>query len=138
MRTQKRVVAGLDQACRIVDAIMYRPFMVKLTERLPAHWHCQLGAVSVALDDRWGTNYWDGMEPTELCEACGLRAAWLEIGGRYDEGDADELDDDWFMATRPVQICGWCKVDADATIENEEQLQTALARAKAQSVRWKL
>jgi hypothetical protein len=137
---KRHVVSGLETACQAVDTVMYRPFMVKLTERLPVHWHCQLGAASVALDDRWGTEYWDGMEPTELCDACGLRAAWLTIGGRWDEDDLDDDDpeDEHYLADHPVNVCGWCRLDGDDPIENAEQLELALARAKAETVRWKL
>lgn len=140
MRTKRLVVRSFNRACGVVDALIYRPFAVKLTERLPVHWHCQLGAASVALDDRLGTEYWDGMEPTELCDACGLRAAWLTIGGRWDEDDLDEDDpeDEYYLANHPVNVCGLCRLDGDDPIDNSEQLEPALARAKAESVRWKL
>ncbi len=69
------VVRGLARACEGVDTLMYRPLVVRATERLPVFWHCQLCQFSQWLNDRWKTAYWDDTKfwVTDLYDACG----WL-------------------------------------------------------------
>lgn len=53
------VVAGLDRADQILDEVLYRPAVVKLTERLPRCWLCDLSKLSMRPDVRWSTSYWN-------------------------------------------------------------------------------
>ena len=79
-RIQLLAVNALNRACTLIDVVAYRPFIVKLTERLPRWWGCQLAHLSMKLDDRWGTGYWASDDapaaPEGLCDACRRRPAW--------------------------------------------------------------
>lgn len=137
------MVRGLNRVCDLVDAIAYRPAMVRLTRRLPFFWHCQLARASIALDERWGTGYWDSDSappvPEGLCDACGRRAAWLVIGGSWvDEGvdDPDEDDRD-FLDDHPVHLCGWCTPGFSGRPSNQAELDAILADAGEQSIGWR-
>lgn len=137
------VVRGLNQACDLVDSVAYRPAIVHLTRRLPLFWHCQLARASIALDERWGTGYWDSPGgppvPEGLCDACRRRAAWLVIGGSWDE---DELDDDGdedrdFLDEHPVHLCSWCHLDVASRPSNQVELDAILADAAERSIAWR-
>jgi hypothetical protein len=132
-RIQLGVVRGLNRACLWVDEVAYRPAVVRLASRLPRWWNCQLAHLSMKLDDRWGTGYWDSDDappvPGGPCAACGRRAAWLVIGGD-DEGDD-------YLGRHPVELCGWCRLEFSSPPENEEELERVLASARERSVSWR-
>jgi hypothetical protein len=69
---KRLVVAGLDRADQILDEVLYRPAVVKLTESLPRWWLCDLSKLSIRLDERWSTGYWnsESWAPGPPCEAC--------------------------------------------------------------------
>jgi hypothetical protein len=135
MSQRRSLVAALDRACGVVDAVAYRPAVVKLTSRLPRWWRCELARLSVWLDDRWSTGYWaDGGAPEGLCDACGRRAAWLVVGGRDWMEDIER--DHSFMEGHPVHLCGYCNLPPDP-IETQAQLAAALASARDHSIAWR-
>lgn len=139
MRLRYSIVSGLNGACCIVDNVAYRPAVVLLTRALPRWWRCELGRLSMRLDDRWATGFWTGPEapcPTGgLCRACGRRAAWLVVGWQpeFDEGPPDP---DWYLGSNPVELCGWCSLGGEP-IDGDEDLQRALAAARSHSVSWR-
>ena len=129
------VVAGLDRADRVLDQLLYRPAVVKLTARLPRWWLCDLSKLSIRLDDRWSIGYWDAesLAPGPPCDACGRRASIFEVGG-WAEGEAGA--DEEFMAKRTVALCGWCKLPT-GSITSEGELQAAMREARERSVSWR-
>ena len=140
---KRRVVGALNSACTAVDAVAYRPAVVRLTLALPRWWSCQLAHLSMRLDDRWGTGYWSSdpapAAPEGLCDACKRRAAWLVVGGRDEDDDAEDDGAAWFLAEHPVHLCGWCQLDSwdgDGPIETIAALDRALARARQKSIAW--
>jgi len=93
------------------------------------------------LDDRWGTGYWSGdsapAAPEGICDACKRRGAWLIVGGRYEDDDLDEGDDEpSFLMEHPVHLCGWCRLDWEKPIETTSELDQALSRARQKSIAW--
>ena len=93
------------------------------------------------LDDRWGVGYWSSdaapAVPEGLCDACKRRAAWLVVGGRWDDDDlADEDDDPSFLTQHPVHLCGWCRFEGEGPIETHADLERALNRARQRSIAW--
>jgi len=136
MAWKRMVVVGLNQMCVLVDDVVYRPAIVRLTLRLPRWWRCELGQLSVWLDERWGIGYWQTddqrtLAPGDLCDVCGRRPAHLEVGGLWE--DVEPEGD--FMESHPLRLCFWCQLDAP--IESEEQLSTAIADARACSIAWR-
>jgi hypothetical protein len=114
------VVVMLEKVDEVIDAVAYRPAVVKAFASLPWWWHCGLAKLSVRLDDRWGTGYWaDGPVPSGTCAACERRAAHLVIDGPVGE----------------VPLCGWCRIEG--SILSEADLERALAAAAARSVSWR-
>jgi hypothetical protein len=105
-----RIVRGLNTACTLVDRVVYRPAVVKATVWLPRWWNCQLAQVSMKLDDRWGTGFWESGED----------------GGP----DAD------YLAAHEVKLCGWCKLDFSEPPADRGELDRMLADARARSVSW--
>lgn len=138
MQLKRSIVRALNTACTWVDDVVYRPAVVRLTLPLPRWWSCQLAKLSMRLDDRWGTAYWESDEapaaPQGLCEACARRAAWLVIGGTDEEDDEPA---EYFLASRPVHLCGWCRFDGDRAIESEDDLARALSEARTRSIAWR-
>jgi hypothetical protein len=130
----------MNRACTAVDAVAYRPAVVRLTRRLPVWWHCQLAHASMALDDRWGTGYWESDSappvPEGLCEACGRRAAWLTVGGTHDEDDEEDGNGD-FLDDHLVNLCGWCQLDLSRRPRNRTELDAILAEAGERSIGWR-
>lgn len=109
LSAKRLVVRALNGLCAGVDAVAYRPAVVRLGRRLPRWWNCQLAKLSIRLDDRWQTGYWNGDIPRPVgpCEACGRKAALWVIGCSADVPDRDSVregDDDSFMAHRQVHI----------------------------------
>lgn len=132
-------VRMLNRLCTWIDLLAYRPAIVKLSIWLPQWWHCQLSHLSMKLDDRWGTGYWqsDGAPaaPNGPCDACGRRAAWLTVGGTE---PTEELEPDaTFLERHPVQLCAWCQLDPSMPIDNQAQLARALTDARARSISWR-
>lgn len=129
-RVTVRVLAKVDE---VVDEVLYRPALVKAFAWLPRWWLCDLAKLSIALDDRWQTGYWDeaGIVPGRPCEACGRRASIHVYGGRTPD---EEATGD-FLKSRPVFTCGWCHLRG--SILDEEDLQRELALARADSVAWR-
>jgi hypothetical protein len=128
------VVVVLERACAAVDAVAYRPAIIKLTLRLPRWWQCGLARLSVRLDDRWGVGYWTTGRPTRVCDVCERRAAWLVVGGR--DWLEDLEPDHSFMEEHPVHLCGYCQLRG-FPIENAEQLAASVAQARERSIAWR-
>ena len=137
------IVRRMNQACDLVDTVAYRPAIVRLTRRLPFFWHCQIARASIAIDERWGTGYWDSEGhppvPEGLCDACGRRAAWLVVGGSWseDEFDDDDEDDRDFLDEHPVNLCSWCYPDFSDRPRNQTELDAILADAGERSIGWR-
>lgn len=142
MSWKPRLIGALNSACTAVDAVAYRPAVVRLTMRLPRWWSCQLAHLSMRLDDRWGSGYWSSdaapAAPEGLCDACQRRAAWLVVGGRDDDEDDTNKEESAaaFLTEHPVHLCGWCRLDWGAPIETTADLECALARARRRSIAW--
>jgi hypothetical protein len=145
------VVWALATADELVDEVLYRPAIVRAFRWLPRWWRCDLARLSMALDDRWRLRWWrdeGGAEPGGVCEACGRRAAWLEFGGPWAEGDEDDEDEDdacpgggerrvsW-LDDHTVHVCGWCTGAGDGALFTEEEVRRNLAQAGAASVAWR-
>jgi hypothetical protein len=132
------VVATLAKADEIIDALAYRPAVVKAFTWLPRWWNCDLARMSIALDHRWGLGWWDEYGPEGVCEACGRRAAWIVVGG-WDEDllGPRTADDDAFVDDRQVSLCGWCKFPQGPFPQTEGQLQEELRRARQDSIAWR-
>jgi hypothetical protein len=130
---KRATVKSLNLLCGGVDAVAYRPAVVKATLRLPRWWNCNLARLSVRLDERWETGCWGCWYPGGLCEACGRRAAWLVVS------DSPFCDDEerWEPRHRAVEVCGWCRLEGQ--IVSDAELDAALEAAKARSVsyRWR-
>jgi hypothetical protein len=137
------IVRGLNAACQVVDDVAYRPAVVKLTRRLPWFWCCQLSHLSMKLDDRWQTGFWQPPDappaPDGPCDACGRRAGWLEVGGHYEGLDDDDVTDADYLTTHPVTLCAWCHLDIDANAlpQNAQDLRLLLQNAGSRSVEWR-
>jgi hypothetical protein len=134
MGARTLIVAVLARACGAVDAVAYRPAVIKLTLRLPRWWQCELARLSVQLDDRWSVGCWTTGRPQGACDVCKRRAAWLVVGGR--DWIEDFEPDHSFMEQHPVRLCGYCRLSG-FPIENTEQLATSVARAREQSIAWR-
>lgn len=136
---KRRIVRALNTACTAVDAVAYRPAVVRLTLPLPRWWGCQLARLSMRLDDRWGTGYWSSetapAAPEGLCDACRRRAAWLIVGGRWDD-EYEEGEQPSFLTDNPVHLCSWCSLVGLGTIETAGDLGRALAHARQRSIAW--
>lgn len=132
---------GLNRLCMWVDYIAYRPAIVRLTIRLPRWWNCHFVRLSMWLDDRWETGYWDELEwaPDGLCEACNRRAAWLMIGGSWvDEPEIwDEDEEPEYLDRHPVHICFWCMPIFDTSERDDKAaIDLALVEAGRESIAW--
>lgn len=125
--------------CGSIDAIAYRPAVVKGTLWLPRWWACHLAHASMRLDDRWGLGFWDSEEappaPDGPCDACKRRAAWMTVGG-LEPGEAPS-EDATYLELHPVQLCGWCDLRFTSPPENPQELKRALEDARARSVSWR-
>jgi len=125
-------------ACTLIDQVVYRPAVVKATAWLPRWWNCQLAHLSMKLDDRWGTGFWESSAapaaPNGPCDACGRRSAWLVLGGTEAGEDGDPDAD--YLATHEVKLCGWCKLDFSEPPADRGELDRMLADARARSVSW--
>jgi hypothetical protein len=133
-----QMVRALQRACALVDWLAYRPWLVRLTERMPRWWHCQLAQLSMTLDDRWQTGFWasDGAPPAPagVCAACHRRAAWLVVGGTDNEDPA--IQEDW-LALHPLEICGWCHPEFPNPPRTQDDVMRAFAEARKRSVSWR-
>jgi hypothetical protein len=127
----------LARACTVIDAVAYRPAIVKLTRRLPRWWRCDLARWSMKLDDHWAAGYWSSptapAAPLSMCDACGRRAAWLVVGGDAD----DHVPDTSYLGQHPIYLCGWCRPRLDRAPQNREQLEPALQDARQKSISWR-
>lgn len=130
------VIRILDTSCQAVDAVAYRPAVVKATIWWPWPWTCQFAKFGLWLDKRWGTDY-QGFYPQGKCDVCRRRASWITVGG-YDPDDPDdeapETDD--FMGNNPVNLCGWCDLDA-LNVEDVASFEIAKSKARAKSISWR-
>jgi hypothetical protein len=127
-----RALATLDEA---VDAVLYRPAVVKVFSWLPRWWMCDLAKVSMWLDDRWATRWWvRAVEPDGPCQACGRRAAIHVYGGI--EPDEEPVGD--YLEDHPVFLCGWCTLGSPVTDEADVRRELEQARARSVSWRWKV
>jgi hypothetical protein len=133
------VVSALATADEALDQLVYRPAVVKLFSWLPRWWLCDLAQASMALDNRWKLGYWAaaGIAPSGVCEACGGRAAIHVVRGSVSDSDADAISSErvWFLDERPVYLCGWCSIRTP--IQDQTDLNAALAEARARSIAWR-
>lgn len=134
------IVIGLGKTCELIDAVLYRPKVMRVTQRFPLFWNCQSAKLSWRLDDRWGIEWWgDTGRPDGTCEACHRRAAWQQAGGWAHESEEERgyplapEDIDNFMANRAVHLCGYCSLSG-IQINTEEELQQALRVAGNESM----
>jgi hypothetical protein len=79
--------------------------------------------------------------PGSRCQACKRRAAWLVVGGSSDGELLEDYEDHdrecgSYVATREVELCGWRRLDPDASIRTPAGLDGELARAGAASTGW--
>lgn len=98
---EARTVASLAALCDPVDSLVYRwkhPLI-----RLIAHaWNCRLARLSVGLDNRWHTGFWDGgRRPGPPCEICLYRPS------------VDEITVERNGISGPLYICAWCDIALD-------------------------
>ena len=135
---KKALISSLARADDAVDAIAYRPAVVKAFAWVPRWWRCDLARLSIALDRRWGVGWWDDYGPSGVCEACGRRAAWVVIGG-WDEDllGPRTASSTAFVDDRQVRLCGWCHLSDGPFPQSEDQLQEELRQAGAESVSWR-
>ena len=142
-RIRRIIVAALNVLCTWVDSVAYRPVVVRFGGPLPHRWDCNLARMSIRLDDRWRTGYWDGtlLSPGVPCEACHRRPALVIMGGYADDPDIAEPvepgDEDFFFAHRTVHLCLWCYPDSDAPPANESELRQMLDEAGRRSTGWR-
>ena len=134
---RRLVVLGLASADDVIDWVLYRPAIVKAFLWLPRWWQCDLARLSQHLDDRWEVGWWQGFGPRRLCDVCRRRAAWLVVGGTYDEegdeeGPEDEEDARYHLPE--VNTCSWCSLEGE--ILGEEDLATEVAAAREVSISW--
>ncbi len=140
------IVRGLNACCNAVDLVAYRPFAVKAIEWSPVFWRCQLANLSIKLDNKWKTAYWDSEipeTPLDLCDACQRRASWLCVGGTdkdedlewdFDGDDADYL----YFSKHPVNLCSYCELnDEGSPPQNSTELKQLLNEARFRSVSWR-
>ncbi len=134
MNHRKHLIGALEKMDEAIDFILYRPAVVRAFRWLPRWWLCDLAKVSMRLDERWQTGWWDaaGVWIGSPCEACHRRAAIHVVGGPHPDGQrvGDYLDG------RPIRLCGWCKLDLRPLL-NEDEVQVALEMAAARSVAWR-
>jgi hypothetical protein len=136
------MVVALAKVDAAVDAVLYRPVIVKAFVKLPRWWQCDLARLSILLDDRWQTGYWgEWIVPGGPCDVCGRRAA-IHVYGGHDADDAASLDEDRnrpdgasVLDDREVHTCGWCHLRGE--IWTEEDLSRAMDEARADSVAWR-
>jgi hypothetical protein len=134
------VIRSMARADDLLDAIVYRPAVVKAFTWLPRWWLCDLAKLSMVLDDHWGVGYWDQAwkVPGQPCEACGRRASIHVFGGQADDDhsdEADEADEGRFLNDRVVHLCGWCHIEGP--ILTQDDLTRELAAAARDSVAWR-
>jgi hypothetical protein len=136
------VVRALTRVCEWVDDVAYRPAVVKLTIHFPRWWSCDLTRLSIHLDERWRAGYWEDRdwEPEGLCQACHRRAAWLVIGGRWDDEPElwDEGEEPGWLDQNPVHVCQWCRPEFGPTDRDDEAaVNRTLAKAGRESIAWR-
>lgn len=133
------ILRALNWVCTLVDDVAYRPVVVKLAQRLPRWWNCQLAQLSMKLDERWDTGYWRSNSappiPDGVCEACGRRAAWLVVGGTEPDEEPDKVIT--YLDEYPINICAWCSIDSSLPINNRAERVFALADAGRRSIAWR-
>lgn len=129
------IVLALARVDEVLDAVLYRPAVVKAFLWLPRWWLCDLAKLSMRLDDRWRTGYWDdaGIAPGDPCDACGRRASIHVYGGA--DPDLGTIDD--YMEDHPVHVCGWCHLSGPMLDEADVERELALARADSVAWRWR-
>jgi len=133
---QRALVVLLARVDEAIDALVYRPAIVKAFAWMPRWWQCDLAKLSCRLDDRWATGYWeDDGRPSSWCEACERRAASLQIGGR--ETGSDGGDHASFLDDRVVRLCGWCQLRGPILDEDDFAREIEAARRASISWRWR-
>ena len=142
---KRAIVAGLEKLDEAIDEIAYRPTVVKAFMWVPRWWQCDLARLSVRLEERWDTGFWDWdwIVPGATCEACGRRASIHLYGGPIDDEpddyEADDTEEDiWagsVLSDRAIHLCGWCHLQGP--ILTEEDLARELRAARADSIAWR-
>jgi hypothetical protein len=118
---KRLIVIALARVDAAIDEIAYRPAVVKAFRWLPVWWSCPVAKLSVGLDERWATGYWDeGPIPGRPCAACERRAGHLVITDPDGEN---------------VPLCGWCHIEGP--VLSQADLERELAAAAADSVAWR-
>jgi hypothetical protein len=130
---RRSIVIAMVRADEALDEVLYRPAVVKAFMWLPRWWLCDLAKLSIALDHRWGVDYWndDGIWPGGPCDACGRRASIHVYGGLHQ--DEEPVGD--YLDEHPVHVCGWCQLCSP--LANESDVQRELRQARARSVAWR-
>ena len=128
------VVVGLAKMDEVLDAVLYRPAVVKTFLWLPRWWLCDLAKLSMRLDDLWDTGYWEKRGSRQVTPARrGRRASIHVYGGR--DTDLGAVPD--YMENHPVHVCGWCHLDGPLLSEADVERELALARADSVAWRWR-
>ena len=132
---KRTMVVALARMDGVLDAVLYRPAVVKAFLWLPRWWLCDLAKWSMRLDDHWGTGYWESavIAPADPCEACGRRASVHVYGGPIP--DAGAIND--YMESHPVHVCGWCHLERPMLSKADVDSELALARADSVAWRWR-
>ncbi len=105
---RRALIVVLEKIDEALDQVLYRPAVVRAFLWVPRWWLCDLAKLSIWLDKRWSTGWWEeeGIEPGGPRQACGRRGAIHVLGG---PGPGGEHFDD-FLETHPVYLCGWCPI----------------------------
>ncbi len=129
------VVVALARTDEVLDAVLYRPAVVKAFLWLPRWWLCDLAKLSMRLDDIWGTEYWKNavIAPGDPCEACGRRASIHVYGGP--DPVLGAIHD--YIESHPVHVCGWCHLGGPMLNEADVERELGLARANSVAWRWR-
>ncbi len=130
---RRALIGTLEKIDEALDQVLYRPAVVRAFRWVPRWWLCDLAKLSIWLDERWSTGWWEEerIEPGGPCQACGRRAAIHVLGGPGPDGE--HFDD--FLETHPVYLCGWCPIPGP--IKSQDDLERALVAARSASVSWR-
>jgi hypothetical protein len=121
-KAARAAVVALAKVDEALDEVLYRPLVVRAFRWLPRWWLCDLAKLSMRLDDRWHTGWWNDAwkVPGAPCAACRRRASIHVI----DHPDGSE-----------VRLCGWCHIGGP--VLDEADLKRELDAAATDSVSWR-
>jgi hypothetical protein len=122
------LVVALAKVDEALDAVLYRPAVVKATMWMPRWYSCEIARLSELLDERWQVGWWNDSGPEGLCEICGRRAAWLEYqGGETASG----------FISPTIVTCSWCTLSGPTLTEDEWGEAIGATRRASISWRWR-